>query len=636
MQSKRKLLLEHRLNELPVGPGCYLMKDKDERVLYVGKSKSLRKRVKSYFRSSQSISPRIALMIRQVYDIEVIVTDTETEALVLESNLIKNNLPHFNILLKDDKKYPYLCITWSEDYPRLFITRRRRNRNSLDRFYGPYVDVALLRQTLLLVKRLFPLRQRPRPLYKNRTCLNFSIGRCPGVCQQIISSDEYHKILRRVAMIFQGRSQELNKILTKQMEKYSENHEFESAGLVRDQIRGLERLHQDQKVSIPDSLISRDAIALASDGNLASVQIFQIRSGKLVGRLGFSADSSGRTNGDVLESVIEHHYSQLDSVEIPQEILVQEKLPKNEVIQDWLNELRGRKVSLFSPKKHKKADFINLVARNASLELSRSQKLKEQYSLALEDLAQLLELSALPRRIEAYDISHIQGSDAVASQVVFIDGLPAKQHYRKYKIKSKSISPGHSDDFMAMAEIMRRRFRKWSLALSEGIKIDDLKRNNNDPLINHNLNDWPDLVVIDGGKGQLSSAMGALRELNLQEDINICSLAKRYEEVYVPGISSPLESEKDQIGLILLRRLRDEAHRFAVNYHRQQRGERMKRSRLSDIPGLGPKRIKEILSHFKSIEAIQFATLEQLVEAPSLGPALAKDIWNYFHPEELL
>lgn len=284
--------LEQRLKEIPPEPGCYLMRDADDRLLYVGKSKTLRSRVRSYFRSSHDLSPRIRLMVRQICEIEFIVTDSEAEALALESNLIKNQQPHFNVLLKDDKKYPYLCITWSEPYPRIFITRRRRFRSPLDRFYGPYVDVGLLRRTLFLVKRVFPLRQRPRPLYPNRTCLNYSIGRCPGVCQEKVSSEDYHQILRKVAMVFQGRSDELRQLLNQQMERYAERLDFESAAGIRDQLQGIDQLTADQKMSLPDASVSRDVLAVAQDEHFAAIQLFQMRAGKLVGRLGFAADAT--------------------------------------------------------------------------------------------------------------------------------------------------------------------------------------------------------------------------------------------------------------------------------------------------------------------------------------------------------
>jgi excinuclease ABC subunit C len=633
--------LKVRLKEVPSEPGCYLLRDASDRILYIGKAKVLRNRVRSYFQSGSGHghSPRISLMVRQVCEIEFIVTDSEAEALALESNLIKQNQPHFNVLLKDDKKYPYLCITWSEAYPRIFITRRRRFRSPLDRFYGPYVDVGLLRRTLTLVKRVFPLRQRPQPLYKERTCLNYDIGRCPGVCQEKISSEGYHHTLRQVAMVFQGRNEELLELLNEQMGKYAERLDFESAARVRDQLQGIDTLTADQKMSLGDSSVSRDVVALAADDRVAAVQLFQMRAGKLVGRLGFTADAVGADGqplepGRILQRVVEEHYSQVEPVEIPPELLLQHALPQQPLIEEWLEERRGRKVKLAVPQRQQKADLIELLERNASYELQRAQRGAEQQLLATEDLAQLLELPSPPRRVEGYDISHIQGSDAVASQVVFIDGLPAKQHYRKYKIQSSSIHSGHSDDFMAMAEIMRRRFRRWAQAKAEGADLHELRRAANTTLHTGGLNDWPDVVMIDGGKGQLSAVMEALRELNLHEDLVVCSLAKQREEVFMPGAKQPLESEPDQLGVQLLRRLRDEAHRFAVSFHRQQRGERMKRSRLSDIPGLGPKRVKELLAHFRSIDAIQLASPEQIAAAPGVGPALARQVWDYFHPSD--
>ena len=631
--------LKQRLREIPSEPGCYLMRDREDRILYIGKAKVLRNRVRSYFQSGggHGHSPRISLMVRQVCDIEVIVTDSEAEALALEANLIKQNQPHFNVLLKDDKKYPYLCITWSETYPRIFITRRRRFRSPLDRFYGPYVDVGLLRRTLNLVKRVFPLRQRPLPLHRDRTCLNYDIGRCPGVCQERISSEDYHQTLRQVAMVFQGRNEELLTLLQEQMEKYAERLDFESAARVRDQLQGIDTLTADQKMSLGDSSVSRDVIALAADERLAAVQLFQMRAGKLVGRLGFTADAIGADGqplepGRILQRVVEEHYSQVDPVEIPPELLLQHPLPQQALIEEWLSERRGRRVRLAVPQRQQKAELIELVERNATYELERAQRGAEQQLLATEDLAQLLELATPPRRIEGFDISHIQGSDAVASQVVFIDGLPAKQHYRKYKIRSSSIVAGHSDDFMAMAEIMRRRFRRWSQAKAEGADLAELRRSASTALHTGGLNDWPDVVMIDGGKGQLSAVMEALRELDLHEELVVCSLAKQREEVFVPGAKQPLDSEPDQLGVALLRRLRDEAHRFAVSFHRQQRGERMKRSRLSDIPGLGPKRVRDLLAHFRSLDAIQLASPEAIAQAPGMGPGLARQVWEYFHP----
>ena len=608
--------LEARLKELPVEPGVYFMKDARDQILYIGKSKRLRNRVRSYFRDTHRHMPRIAMMVMQVVDIEFIVTDTEAEALALEANLIKQHQPHFNVLLKDDKKYPYLCITWSEDYPRIFVTRKRR-KNLKDRYYGPYVDAGLLRRTLSLAKRIFPLRQRPQPLFKDRPCLNYDIGRCPGVCQQLISSEDYHKTVQRVAMVFQGRTDELTNILKKQMAKASDELRFEQAAHLRDQLQGLERLTAHQKVALPDDTVSRDAIALAGDDQFACIQLFQIRAGRLVGRLGFNADAQAGTPGQILQRVLEEHYQIVDPIEIPAEILVQHELPDGDILAEYLTERRGRKVTVEVPQRQTKAELIEMVERNAQYELVRTQKVADRNTQALQDLAEILDLPDLPKRIEGYDISHIQGSDAVASQVVFVDGMPAKQHYRHYKIKNPDVRAGHSDDFASMAEVIRRRFRRYAA-------------DPNKPRIGNP--DWPDVVMIDGGKGQLSAVVEVLREMNLLSELHVVSLAKKREEIFLPGESLPLQTEAEQPGVQLLRRLRDEAHRFAVSFHRKKRSDRMRRSRLSDIPGLGQHRQKELLAAFRSIDYIREASPEQLASVPGIGPRLAQQIYDYFHP----
>jgi excinuclease ABC subunit C len=609
--------LEARLKEIPPEPGVYFMRDKSDHILYIGKSKKLRSRVRSYFRNLPDLSPRIELMVRQVADIEFIVTDTEAEALALEANLIKQHQPHFNVLLKDDKKYPYVCITWSEEYPRIFITRKRQLGKKSDRYYGPYVDTFLLRQTLSIIKRVFPLRQRPKPLFKDRPCLNYDIGRCPGVCQKLVSTEEYHKIMTKVAMVFQGRAGELIETLNTQMEKAAENLNFEVAARLRDQINGLKTLGTDQKVSLPDDTVSRDAIALSKDDQYACVQLFQIRAGRLVGRLGFAADAQSGTVGQILQRVLENHYASADPVEFPSEILVQEELPEGDMLAEYLGDRKGRKVSITCPQRQSKADLIEMVERNAQYELARAQKTRDRNLSAMEDLSALLDLPDTPRRIEGYDISHIQGSDAVASRVVFVEGLPAKQHYRRYKIRNPNVNSGHSDDFASLAEVIGRRFRDY------GLHPDKPRAG---------AEDWPDVVMIDGGKGQLSSVVAVLSEMGLMEELTVVSLAKQREEIFLPGESTPLETEPDQPGVQLLRRLRDEAHRFAVSFHRQQRTERMRRSRLDEIPGLGHQRQKQLLGVFRSIDYIREATPAQIAEVPTIGPRLAQQIYDYFHP----
>jgi excinuclease ABC subunit C len=609
--------LENRLKEIPPEPGVYLMRDASDRIVYIGKSRKLRSRVRSYFRESQKLTERIAMMVRLVTDIEFIVTDTETEALALEANLIKQHQPYFNVLLKDDKKYPYVCITWSETYPRIFITRKRRLGKEKDKYYGPYTDSRLLRGILHLCKRIFPLRQRPQPLFKDRPCLNYDLGRCPGVCQQLVTPEEYRKIVQKVAMVFQGRTSELIDTLTQQMHQASEELNFETAARIRDQIAGLKSLNADQKVSLPDDTVSRDAIAASADDKHACIQLFQIRAGQLVGRLAFLADAQAEA-GAILQRVLEEHYQTADSVEIPSEILVQHELPDADILASALTQRKGKKVTIVNPQRQLKAELIEMVERNANYELQRMQKLGDRNTQALQDLAGIVDLPELPHRIEGYDISHIQGSNAVASQVVFIDGLPAKQHYRHYKIRNPDITIGHSDDFASLAEVIGRRFRKY-------IEDPQLQRVGNP--------DFPDLVMIDGGKGQLSSVVAVLQEMNLLEDVRVISLAKRREEIFVPGESIPLKTEAEQPGVQLLRRLRDEAHRFAVTFHRQQRTAKLRRSRLDEIPGLGHNRQQQLLAHFRSIDYIRLATPAQIAEVSGIGSRLAQEIYDYFHPE---
>jgi excinuclease ABC subunit C len=614
--------LEKSLKQIPQEPGVYFMKDENDRILYIGKSKKLRSRVSSYFRDSHRLSDRINMMVRQIIDIEFIVTDTEAEALALEANLVKQHQPYFNVLLKDDKKYPYILITWSENYPRIFITRNRRIAKEKDRYYGPFVDAGLLRTTLRLAKRLFPLRQRPQPLFKDRTCLNYDIGKCPGVCQGLITPEEYRKIIQKIAMVFQGRTEELINTLTENMHKAAEELNFEVAARIRDQIEGIKSLNAAQKVSLPNDSISRDAIALAADEQHACIQLFQIRAGRLVGRLGFVAEAKSGTSGAILQRVLEEHYQNVESVEIPTEILVQHELTDTEMLANYLSDRKGRKVSIITPQRQTKAELIEMVERNAKYELERTQKTSDRNNQALQDLANILDLPDIPHRIEGYDISHIQGSNAVASQVVFIDGLPAKQYYRHYKIKNPTVTSGHSDDFASLAEVIQRRFRKYVKTSETDISLPQ----NTD-------SDWPDLIMIDGGKGQLSAVVAVLQEMNLLEDLRVVSLAKQREEIFLPGESLPLNTDPEQPGVQLLRRLRDEAHRFAVTFHRQQRSDKMRRSRLEEIPGLGFQRQKQLLAHFHSIDYIREASVKQLAQVPGIGQRLAQEIYNYFHPE---
>ncbi len=602
-------LLE-RLSLLPTSPGVYLMRDGSSELLYVGKAKNLRNRVRSYFQPGHDHSPRIALMVAKIYDFELILTDTEAEALVLEDNLIKGQKPRYNVLLKDDKQYPYLCITWSEEYPRVFLTRRRANYQNEDRYFGPYTDSGSLQSTLALLKRIFPLRQRNVPVFKDRPCINFDIGRCPGICQRLISPQEYRRTVRQIQMVLQGRTSELIAQFESQMAEAAESLNFEQAARIRDRLQGLEQLGTHQKITVPDSSVSRDAIALASSENLVSIQLFQVRSGKVIGRLGFTTTPNGDP-GAMLQRVLEEHYRLAAPEELPLQILTQYPLPEADILTAWLQEKKGRKVEIQTPQRQLKAELIEMVAKNAEAELQRLTRLSRRQEQALVNLAEALELAAVPRRLECYDISHIQGTDTVASRVVFVDGMPAPQHYRHYKIRDPRIQAGRPDDFASMAEVIGRRFAR---AASEPDS------------------DMPDLVVIDGGKGQLSSAREVMEEMGY-EDVNTIGLAKRLEEVFLPGRSEAILLPDGDPALYLLQRIRDEAHRFAITFHRDLRSKRMKHSSLDDIPGIGPTKQKLLLEKFRSVPILEQASLAEIATVPGIGPHLAKTVWNYFHGE---
>jgi excinuclease ABC subunit C len=432
----------------------------------------------------------------------------------------------------------------------------------------------------------------------------------------LISSEDYRKTVQQVAMIFQGRSSELVDKLQTQMEKAAENLNFEQAATLRDRIKALKSLNADQKVSLSDDTVSRDAIALAADEQHCCIQLFQVRAGRLVGRLGFFAETQSGTPGAILQRVLEEHYLMAEGVEIPSEILVQHELPESDLLATWLSDRKGRKVQMIVPQRQSKAELLEMVQRNAQYELERTQRSADRNLQSLQDLAEILDLPDIPRRVEGYDISHIQGSNAVASQVVFVDGVPAKQHYRHYNIKNPNVKIGHSDDFASLAEVIRRRFRRYA----------------EDPATIEESDDFPDLVMIDGGKGQLSSVVAVLKEMNLLESIEVISLAKQQEEIFLPGESEPLPTDAEQPGVQLLRRVRDEAHRFAITFHRQQRLRKSRRSRLDEIPGLGFERQKQLLAHFHSVDYIREASPEQLQAVSGIGEQLARDIYNYFHP----
>lgn len=578
--------LRDRLDQLPTTPGVYLMKDARGTIIYVGKAVNLRSRVRSYFREDKGHSGKVRAMVRQIVDLETISTDTEVEALVLENTLIKRHRPYFNILLKDDKTYPYLKLTLNEAYPRLIVTRRRLADGG--RYFGPYPDAGAMHATLRLIKQLFPLRQRPKPQFRDRPCLNYAIGRCLGPCQGLVSKEDYREVVRKVEAFLSGRHRDLVKELEASMREASMALDFERAASLRDQIQAIAKLMEQQKVDA-DTDADQDVIGLAADESTVSVQVFQIREGRLTGRREHDLDREGSDLPEVLGAFIGLFYS--DSETVPAEILVREEPPEAELLAEWLSSRRGAKVRLKVPQRGDKEKLLRMAETNAQQALERG-RLSRWAAIERGPQAALAELGAAlncppPRRIEGFDISHAQGSDTVASMVVFIDGKPAKDQYRRFKIRTVE----GIDDFASMREVVTRRYRKLTEPDTEGW-------------------DAPDAILIDGGKGQLNSAVAALDALGL--DLPIFGLAKQFEEIYLPGRKDGIQLGDRSPARFLIQRLRDEAHRFAITFHRNLRGKRMTRSILDEVPGLGEKRKTQLLKRLGSVEAMRGLSAEAI------------------------
>lgn len=578
--------LRDRLEQLPTTPGVYLMKDARGAIIYVGKAVNLRSRVRSYFREDKHHSGKVRAMVRQIADLETLSTDTEVEALVLENTLIKRHRPYFNILLKDDKTYPYLKLTLNEPYPRLVVTRRKVADGS--RYFGPYPDGGAMHATLRLIKQLFPLRQRPKPQFRDRPCLNYSIGRCLGPCQGLVSPEEYREVVRKVEAFLSGRHRDLVRELEAAMREASLNLDFERAATLRDQIQAIQRLMEQQKVDAATD-VDQDVIGMAADETTVSVQVFQIREGRLTGRREHELDREGSELSEVLGAFMGLFYSEAET--IPAEILVREEPQGADLLVEWLSGKRGSKVRLKVPQRGDKEKLLRMAETNAqqALErgrLSRWAAIERGPQAALAELGEVLGCPP-PRRIEGFDISHAQGSDTVASMVVFIDGKPAKDQYRKFKIRTVE----GIDDFASMREVVTRRYRKLSDPDAEGW-------------------DAPDAILIDGGKGQLNAAVAALEELGV--DLPIFGLAKQFEEIYLPGRKDGIQLGDRSPARHLIQRLRDEAHRFAITFHRNLRGKRMTRSILDDVPGLGEKRKAQLLKRLGSVEAMRALSPEAI------------------------
>lgn len=600
--------LEKKLELLPERPGVYLMKDRRGEIIYVGKAVNLKNRVRSYFKSHDH-APKVRAMLQHVADFEYIVTDSEIEALALECNFIKKEHPRYNVLLRDDKQYPYLKLTLNEEFPRLLVTRRLKEDGA--RYFGPYTDVGALNDTVRLLKKIFPLRTcSPHDFaHRDRPCLNFHIGRCPGPCTGAADRAAYREMVNELILFLEGRQEVLLKHLKERMAAAAAALRFEEAAALRDQVAALERVLEKQKV-VSLSAENQDVVALARGVTEACVQVFQVRHGKLTGReTFFLKGTEGHGRPEVLAGFLKDYYSR--AAFLPPTILLAEPAEDQELLAEYLSRLAGRRVNIRVPQRGAKKDLAELAANNAQLALREAEELWAHWEARTEGAVAALQaalgLAAPPRRIEGFDISNIQGQKAVAAMVVFQDGRPFKSHYRRFRIRSVL----QANDFAMMAEAVRRRYG--------GSLRDRL------PL--------PDLILIDGGKGQLGAARAVLRELGLAE-VPTFGLAKEHEDLYKEGSLEPIRLPQDSVALQLLQQVRDEAHRFGLSYHRTLRGKEALRSELEEVPGIGPRRRRALLKHFGSLKKLREATLEDLLGVPGLTAPVATALYQYLHEED--
>ncbi len=602
-------LIKELLKQLPESPGVYLMRNAKGNILYVGKAINLRNRVRSYFSESDKLTPKTRMLVEHVHDFEYFVVSSEQEALILELNLIKRYWPPYNVLLKDDSTFPYLKIKESEDWPRLHITRRLEDDGG--HYFGPFASMHSLRRSLDVIKRIFPLRTCTAPVVvgKNkRPCLKYDMGYCLSPCTGKVSRQEYQNIIKQVIHFLEGRHEAVTRDLKHKMEAAARDLKYEQAAHFRDQLQAVEAVVEGQKIAMKVRG-EQDVIAYAADKDQACVQVFMIRHGKLIGRESFTLKGvENEEPAQIMTSFVKQFYS--SSPYIPGLLLLQYEPEDSAVVADWLSGKKGSRVYIEVPSRGKKRELIEGVAENAKQSLAQL-KIKqlaapEALSAALEQIKEALGLERPPRRIEGYDISNIQGTDAVGSMVVFEGGRPQNSEYRRFKIKTVE----GANDFAMMKEMLGRRFQK----ASQPDKQDE--------------SSWarlPDLVIIDGGKGQLNAALGALRELNLELPA-VAGLAKENEELYLPGRARPVILSKESAGLKLLQRLRDEAHRFAISYFQKVHRKRTFVSALDEISGIGPQKKKALLKQFGSVQGIKQATLEELTAVSGINRSLAERI----------
>lgn len=615
--------LQTKLENLPTNPGVYLMKNDKGEIIYVGKAINLRNRVRSYFRELKPEQAKTKALVKHIVDLEYILADNELEALVLECNLIKKYRPKYNINLKDDKTYPFLKIT-REDYPQVLVTRKVAKDGA--RYFGPYPSVNELRNSLEMIRKIFPFRSCKQKVFTNdRPCLNAHIKMCYAPCIGRISKEDYNAMIEQIALFFEGKQEGLVKRLRQEMEQAAENLEFEQAARLRDQLQGLEQIMTQQK-AVLGSDGDEDVIAMARGLNQCCVQIFFVRGGKIVGRENyFLKGTDGSSRGEVIASFMKQFY--LNCQFIPRNILLEVELEEQAVLEQWLTDKKGSRVYLKVPKRGQAKDLVELVGRNASEVLNKSE-LEEQYQEqraagALEQLRQALGLAQLPHRMECYDISNTQGTESVASMVVFVDGKPKKDQYRRFKIKTVE----GANDYASLKEVLLRRFQH---GLAEQAKQQEKGMEGE----SGKFATFPDVIMMDGGRGQVNIALEALQELQLE--IPVCGMVKddrhRTRGLYYCNEEIPMGDYAE--GFLLITRMQDEAHRFAITYHRSLRGKRNLASVLDDIPGVGEKRKKNLLKHFCSFTKIGEASVEALMQVEGINQAVAEEIYNYLRTHQ--
>ena len=619
--------LQALVKALPTQPGVYSFKDARGVVIYVGKAISLRNRVRSYFALANQGDFKVRGIVANAADLEYIVVDSDQEAFLLENTLIKKHRPRYNVRLKDDKTYPYIRINLNEPWARVEFTRRLQNDGAY--YFGPYASATSVRKTMDLLNRLFPYRSCTRTITGKdpRPCLDFHIKRCLGPCIGAVGQEEYASVLKEVVLFLEGRDDEVKKDIKRKMLEASEDLNFERAAFYRDQVVAIERVTEEQK-TVSTKMESEDVIAIAREKNEVWVEAFFIRGGKLIGRDNFILEApEEEDDSTVVAGFVKQFYG--SSPYVPPRILVQHPLPEDESdIRPWLEQRRKGKVHIISPVRGEKKRLVEMVAKNAQEGLTQLRVKwladKDATNAALEQIKEELGLPRLPRRMECYDISNIQGTNSVASMVVFEDGQPKKAHYRRFQIKTVE----GANDFASHQEVLRRRFKR---AKTQAMKQQEAEQAGEGNAPTDSGESWaiePDLVIIDGGKGQLNAALVVMREMDLQH-IPVVGLAKQEEEIFVPDMPEPEMLPRECQALYMVQLIRDEAHRFAITYHRNLRSKRAVVSALDIVPGVGPKRKKALIRHFGSVQKIREATLDELAAAPGMTHALAAKVKEY-------